>query len=295
MTATPTVGVIVARFQVPDLHDGHRFLFHHVMAQKHDAILVVLGSKRGLPTRDDPLSFEVRKIMVTQTFPTVNVVELMDHPLSHINWSNELDALLQAHFPDWTPVLYGGRDSFKERYTGIHPVRDVPTLTNVSGTAIRESIPAPHSREGRAAVIHSAQNRLPIAYVTTDYAITCGRQILLIGKDAHNGLLSFMGGFVDTSDNSLEYAVERERSEEVGGVITRSMRYVASMKIDDPRYRNTPDGIITVLFQAEFESGEPTAGDDADRFEWVNRIDLIDRLVPWHQPLAHKLLSHWSG
>ena len=287
-----TVGVVVARFQVDDLHDGHRYLLDHICAQ-HETVLVVLGTSRGVPTARNPLPYSVRKEMVQAAYPNVAVMELRDHPLSTAKWSDELDALIRTRFPERPAILYGGRDSFIPQYSGTFPTEEIKYFAVMSGTEIRQQLIFPHTREARAAIIYATEHRFPIIYPTVDAAITrwSTEEVLLIGKDVHGGLLSFPGGFNDNKNESDEQAVIRERQEEVPGIFTKQPVYLGSSPIDDPRYRNTPDGITTRFFEMEYVSGVPSAGDDANHVEWVKIADLRNRLVPWHLPLADILLN----
>lgn len=46
------VGVVVGRFQVPDIHEGHHSLLEYVLS-KHNKVCLVLGVA---PTRSTPLN-----------------------------------------------------------------------------------------------------------------------------------------------------------------------------------------------------------------------------------------------
>lgn len=287
-----TVGVIPARFQVPDLHVGHRHLIDYVR-ERHKKVLIMLGSSGGLPTTQNPLPFEVRAAMVKEAYPDVDVVEVLDHPLSHIYWSKNVDDIIAKRFPEMLPTLYGSRDSFIPKYTGTFATHVVPAVSEVSGTDIRDAITAPTTREGREALIYAAQSRYPICYRTVDVAIIDPRtgKILLIGKDVHNGLLSFPGGFNEQKGESDWRAALRERREELPGIRTGKLKYIGSYPIDDPRYRRSRDGITTTFFYTLFKGGTPSAGDDAQQVFWVSPQELLERLVPWHHELAEVLLS----
>lgn len=288
----PTVAVIPARFQVPDLHEGHRHMIDYARA-RHKQVLILLGSPRGLPTTLNPLPFEVREYMVRQAYPDVEIAEVFDHPLSHKSWSTDVDKIISDMFPGSEALLYGSRDSFIPKYTGRFSTFALQPITDVSGTDIRNAIAFPTTREGREALIYGVQSRYPICYRTVDLAIINPKNgdVLLIGKDVHNGLLSFPGGFNENTDESDEDAVNRERREELPGIQTGKVTYIDSFPIDDPRYRNTTDGITTSFFYTMYKSGVPTAGDDAQHVAWVSRKDLIKRLVPWHHELAEELLK----
>ncbi len=90
--ATFDVGVVVGRFQVPDLHAAHRALIQTVCDQ-HDKVLVVLGVSPLRATTQNPLDFEARKQMILAEFPHVTVLPVKDSASDHV-WSRRLDEVV---------------------------------------------------------------------------------------------------------------------------------------------------------------------------------------------------------
>lgn len=293
MSSENTVGVIVARVQVSELHDGHRALIDYVRA-RHSHVLIVLGSTGGSPTPENPLPYEVRETMVREAYPDVYVAKLVDHPISPAFWSRDLDALIGSMFPSFGAVLYGSRKSFLEYYlgSGKYTTEYVPPVSTTSGTELRSAVAPPTTKEGREALIWETKTRHPRTYRAADIAIVRpkDRAVLLIGKKKHEGYLSFPGGHVDPGESD-ETAARRERTEEVPGISTGGYTYLGSFPVADPRYRGSKDGMTTALFLTWYNDGTPSAGDDADSVEWVSREQLIERLVPWHRPLGERLLG----
>lgn len=294
-----TVGVIVGRFQVPALHEGHMALLRYVIA-RHKTVLVVLGSPRtkGFLTARDPLSFDDRKVMMLEQFPHVIVEEIFDHPISPKMWSKDLDALIAERFAGRHAVLYGSRDSFLAKYSGTNETRELPSSSSVSGTTLRGLIGPPSNEAERRGKIHTTQTRPPVTYRSADIAVIRGNEILLITKDIHTDgerqFWSFPGGMVNKGETDM-HAGARELSEEVPGITVSPLRYIDSHPVDDPRYRGTPDSITTALFRTNYLAGEPSAGDDADRVKWFRRDIFVDALVPWHRPLGELMLTYWFG
>ena len=105
-----------------------------------------------------------------------------------------------------------------------------------------------------------------IVYPTVDCAIFKGDpgifgSIYLARKENEKGW-RFVGGFVDPGDSSLEEAAEREAREETG-TKCKVLHYVASSKIDDPRYSEYDDKIVTTFFcMTVDDTREPVAMDD---------------------------------
>lgn len=288
------IGVIVARFQVAELHPGHIHLISHVL-ERHEEVAIVLGTRGGMRTPRDPLTFEERVEMIKQSLPEQHftILQLSDHPESSEKWARSLDALIETAFPGRAAILYGARDSFIPHYlTKKFPTREVKPVHSYSGTEVRKALKFSHTKEGRTAIIHLMEHRPPLVYATSDLAIVdkTNESVLLIGKNIHEGKLSFVGGFADKKDGTALCTAQREGMEEALGVGFGPLEYVDSVVIDDPRYRGTSDGVMTTFFMTGYRGGTPFPGDDADFIRWVPYRELIESLVPWHRPLGELLL-----
>src|SRR5438270_10564891 len=116
----PSFGVIVGRFQVHELHEGHMELFR-VVRGLHNRVVVFLGVGRTGPTKHNPLDYEVRKRTIQVKFPDITVLPIPDKR-SDIVWSKELDLRIEDVVNFGSVTLYGSRNSFRESYSGKHPV-----------------------------------------------------------------------------------------------------------------------------------------------------------------------------
>ena len=297
-TAQPDsrVGVIVARFQLPDLHDGHRELLRHVTAM-HGRVIVMLGVAPVPCTKRNPLDYATRARMVSERFPEVVVVPLPDQPTDE-GWSASLDSLLKTLCPNDEFALYSGRDGFASAYRGRHKVQQFETVTVREGTAERavaSSRPLMTEQERRGA-IYAIARRFPVAHAVVDIAVTIENSAgpaVLVGRKAvetaHAGH-RFIGGFVEPGE-SLEEAAARETKEESGlSIDPRAFKFVRSFHIDDWRYRGTGDGITSSLFHVSLPievAKRAVAGDDMASLELV-RIDELD-ILDLHKPLLEAL------
>jgi bifunctional NMN adenylyltransferase/nudix hydrolase len=97
---------------------------------------------------------------------------------------------------------------------------------------------------------------------------------ILLGKKASNNKWRFIGGFADPEDDNYEAAAKRELMEECGEMQIGEMTYETSRKINDWRYRNEADKIITLLFSCDYISGSPAAQDDIIDLDWFPVADL---------------------
>jgi bifunctional NMN adenylyltransferase/nudix hydrolase len=83
------VGVIIGRFQVNKLHDGHRNLINYVL-DNHKKVIILLGVSRVQNTRKNPLDFASRKAMIQAEFPSVMILPIQDQRYNE-KWSQQVD------------------------------------------------------------------------------------------------------------------------------------------------------------------------------------------------------------
>lgn len=295
------IGVIIGRFQLDKLHRGHLLLIEHVLS-KHKKVIIFLGiSPTGNPTRRYPIEFGPREKMIREFFPGVFILPIKDMR-SDSDWSKTVDNKIRDIFPHGSVRLYGGRDSFIPHYNGKWPTEEFEALSNESSTEIRESISREirDTEDFRAGIIYQAYNRYPNLLQCVDIApIDSKNKKLLLCKKPNENKLRFIGGFVDPSDNSLESAIRREFREEAGPHIEiESLTYIASLKVDDWRYKSEIEKIMTVLFMGNciWGIGKEKPGDDIEKLEWID-IKLLDNkyiqnnIVDEHKSLITLLMN----
>lgn len=287
-TDSKVIGVIVARFQVPFLHEGHRYIIDYVL-ERHETVLVVLGVSYAMTDRN-PLSFEMRKGMLESCYPgKLTIVPSDSLPSSYEERSRKIDEIIKGTFPDCNAVVYGSRDSFIHTYKGFFEKREVPTVFSGSATEIRQNIGIINSSDFRSGVIYSAVHRKRIGYPTVDVAIlnSASQQVLLVGKKEEEGKFRFPGVFFDPEvDGSYEDAGIRCVEKEILTIKTSYPTLIKSHKIDDWRFRKTHDGVITILMRVEYISGVPVVGKGIDNVCWVDFADISSVLVECHKPLG---------
>jgi len=293
------VGVIVARYQIDELHEGHKGVLD-LVCKNHSKVIVFLGIPRTSPTRKNPLDFNTRRLMLQAQYPNVVILPIQDKRKNE-TWSKNLDALARLPFGPTSILLYGSRDSFISSYTGELPVAEVATTVIADATSIRDKIgkTARNSADFRAGIIYGAYQKPPVTYPTIDVVPINHKNEILLAKKPDEDLLRFVGGFVDTGDSSYETTGKREFLEETGGVID-DLRYVTSGRVDDWRYRNEKDGIMTILFAATFVQGPSQANDDIESLTWVPISQLLkanvngvlkDMIMPEHLPFMERFLE----
>lgn len=272
-------GVIIARFQTPYLHEGHKYLLSEIQ-QKHNRIVVVLGVSPVKGSCRNPFDFYTREKLLKQYLPDLVVLPLADHP-SDLGWSKNLDELLHSTFPLESFVLYGSRDSFIPAYTGHYEVIALPEAGDYSATSIREgnSDKVLDTVDFRMGINYAYHNVYPKSYPTVDIALMRENNTeVLLGKKSTSNKWRFPGGFVDPTDLNYETAAKRELTEECGDLETGDMEYVASMQIDDWRYRSETDKVMTTFFKTELLEGNPKANDDLEELGWFPVQELGNML-----------------
>lgn len=291
------VAVVVGRFQVSDLHQGHMDLLR--LAEKEcGQLMIILGSARFMGRRKNVMNFQVRLPMLQELFPNATIVNLQDQGAKEI-WSKKLDALIREYFPFEEVVLYGGRDSFINQYVGKFPCVEIKSFHEESGTEkrLQTGRVVINSSDFRSGMIYHA-NHLPVnPYPTVDAAIcktSGGIPVeVLLGRRGGSSTWRFCGGFVDLDDPSLEAAIYREISEELPGIIHEKPKYLGSTKILDWRC-DEDESIITSFFLCEYISGETSGDDDLPEAKWFSIQSIKDGnvdITKEHQVLFDLLIN----
>lgn len=285
-------GVIVGRFQVPDLHLGHNTLFNQVLS-RHSSVVVFIGTTQAAPNNKNPLNFAARKRMVNAQFPQVSVESLPDVPGNDQKWSQNLDQALTNYVG--TPILYGSRDSFIKAYKGIHKTVEIPVVWERSGSEIRKELMEPiQNANFRAGIIHNIMTRYPIVYPTVDIAVIRNGYEVGLGRKPGMSEWVFPGGFVDPTDLSMEAAARRELREEFGSIEVADWSCIGTNKMNDPRYMGTKDGIMTTFFKCTYMYGAIQGADDLEEAKFFSVHDLPP-IYPVHQPLVKMLEQNLMG
>lgn len=267
--------VIIARFQTPYLHEGHKELIAQVK-QKHAKLIILLGVSPIKGSRKNPYDYYTREKMIKKDYPEVVVLPISDNPSDKI-WSENLDNLLKSVFSAEQFCLYGSRDSFIPYYSGKFETVELPEHGDYNATELRKQYADKvfDSKDFRAGILYAYYNQYAKVYSTVDVALfRNNRSEILLGKKAINNKWRFVGGFSDPEDACYEDAAKRELTEECGEMQTTAMQYETSAKINDWRYRSEADKIITLLFSCDFIDGEPQAQDDIADLAWFKLTDL---------------------
>ena len=300
MTKKYDVGVIVGRFQVNNLTKAHIDIIEHV-SQTHKRLVLMIGVAPTLGSKTDPLDYLTRMVMLRSAFPEAIISHIAD-VRSNSDWTKNLDSAIRALIPLGSVCLYGGRDSFIETYDGNFPTQEIPSIySDEAGTQVREDIrnTVIDSSDFRTGAIYNSQNQYPKVFPTVDVAITRScemntRSVLLGRKEPNSEKYSFIGGFVDPTDESYEVSAIRELSEEVDVEVDRNLIYITSARIDDWRYKSS-EKIITTFYEARLQFGSGKPKEEFCETKWFPiDTNLIKVITEAHLPLAEALLKHYE-
>ena len=295
------IGVIIGRFQLDEVHNGHLALIKEV-TKNHKKIIIFLGiPSHGNTSKKYPMEYAVREKMVKKICPIAVIAPIKDVNNDDQKWSDNVDYKIKELFSWGSAKLYGGRDSFIPHYKGRWPVQEIENSIDETATEIRKEIAREiiDSRDFRKALIYAAYNNYPKVLQCVDIApVNVKEGTILLGKKPGEDKLRFLGGHVDPTDESLEKAALRELHEEAGNNIeVGNLAYISSHLVDDPRYKNEEDSIMTALFRCEYLWGTVRGADDVEIVEWVKIFDLLEegaiekRIMHEHIPLMEAFLK----
>lgn len=282
---TYRVGGIVARFQTPELHEGHIDLIDYVFS-RHEMVIIFLGCS-PIVDPDNFLDFQQRRAMILEKFPVDKYpglqIQYIHDQKENAAWSERLDGLISDHLrPIDKPLFYGSRDSFIASYRdggGKYDTEEFVPKRIISASQIRDGLSRKFisNKFVRIGMFLAQLMRYPTSYTTVDIAIMDDdRKSIWMGRKKGEKLYRFIGGFSDPTSPSLEADAERETLEETHIVLSKP-QYLLSTLIDDWRYRRSRDKIKTTFWLGDRVGGDPHPDDDIVE---IRKFDLNEFMYP---------------
>jgi bifunctional NMN adenylyltransferase/nudix hydrolase len=291
-----SIGVLVGRFQVHELHEAHHYLINQVV-ENHKKVILFLGVPKVVGTKKNPLDFETRKKMIQEHYPNITILSLPDFG-DDKRWTSELDKRIKEVYPIGEILLYGGRDSFIPYYKkggGHFDTKELEQHTFVSGTEVRKMVSeeVKSSSDFRAGVIYQTYNQYPKVHPCVDIAPIKDDKVLL-AKKPFEDKWRFIGGFVSPSDETLESAAIRKLHNEAGvNINVDKPVYVTSFRVKDWRYQSEEDKIMTTLFKCKYLWGSIEPSQEISELKWFDlEENLLNLIVEEHKELMNSLIQN---
>ncbi len=308
-----SIGTLVGRFQVHELHDAHHYLIKQVV-DNHKKVILFLGVARTAGTKKNPLDFETRKRMIQNHYPEITILSLPDFGDDR-RWSQEMDKRIREVYAVGDVLMYGGRDSFIPYYKkggGQFDCKELEQHTFVSGTEVRKQVSetVQNSSEFRSGAIYQAYNQYPKVHPCVDIVPfnDDGTKIILARKPFEDGW-RFIGGFAHPNDKTYEITAKRKLIDEAGNLEIGDITYITSLNVDDWRYKSEEDKIMTILYKCKFIFGRIEPSQEISELKWIDlkwirdkwydikgeHITGNDGMVREHQELMRILLTKELG
>lgn len=291
------IGVVVGRFQVASLTEGHKELLDYVLSKNYNSNILILGLSPLKCTINNPLDYEARRIMIEQAYPGKFSIHYLKDNRSDEEWSNQLDSIIDDVKMNRDVDLIGSRDCFFNHYFGKYKDNfiEYSQKSFVSGTEQRKRISMHVKSESawRAGCIYATQNQYPSVYATVDCAIFHDNSLkqIYLAKKKGEKLYRFVGGFSSPTDDSFETAARREAIEETKLEVS-IIGYIGSTRIDDWRYSNETNKVITNFYAMVKVFGRAEPSDD------ICTLDLMDfetltnlQIIEEHRDLFNMLVK----
>lgn len=300
------VGVIIARFQVPELHPVHIELIDTVL-EHHKKVIIFLAVPVIEQTKRNPLDFSTRKMMIQTAYPNITILPIRDQR-DNKTWSFKLDEKISEPFGNRKPLLYGSRDSFIPYYHGRHQtVELIGNNMDISGTAIREDVSKQiiDSADFRRGIIYANYGRYPNKIACVDIVVyDREKHMILLGRKPNENSFRFIGGHTEVIHDSYEHTAMQELSEEAPGICLTggvdSLEYICSARIKDWRHVNEDSEIFSILYLGTRMSGQAKAADDIEEVKWYKMDELMDYeqyskvIMPEHIDFFGKLVKYFE-
>lgn len=282
------IGVFVGRLQINNLHEGHHYVIKQV-TKNHKKTIIFLGVPRFIGTKKNPLDFDTRKKMIQSDYPDSVILAIQDQA-DNKRWASELDKRIREVYPHGDVLMYGSRDSFIPHYInggGQFQTKELEPLGTFAGTDVRKLISeeVKNSMDFRSGVIYHAYNLYPNTIPTVDIApLNSDGSKVLLCKKYDEDKWRFIGGFVHTTDSSLESTAKRIFSKKIGNAESGDYQYIGSCQVSDWRYRGEEDKIMTSFFTCKVLWGAISPIDV--EVKYFNITDIKeDIFMDEHKPL----------
>jgi bifunctional NMN adenylyltransferase/nudix hydrolase len=245
-----TVGGIIGRFQVPQLHAAHKELIETVLS-KHKRVILCLGISHMPCIGNTPLNFEIRKQMILKDFPDITVIPLPDYP-EDAAWSRNVDYTLFNLLSSTKIILYGGRDSFIPKYSGIFKTCELKlnSSNELSGKQSRTNIPIRDMVAFREGICWAVNQQLPIIYPVL-YAIILNEENKILMIKPYINTKYNIPSFFTVEEQFITLSYEQMLNDNIQCTFDLEISatiYIGSTRINQYKYGNEEVSNMSLLF-----------------------------------------------
>lgn len=111
------------------------------------------------------------------------------------------------------------------------------------------------------------------------------------GEADYDGVYSFIGGKLETTDGSFVDGLRREKNEEIGE--DAKVRIYPSLSYNAYYVKKDGSHMILPHYYAEFEGGEITLNDEYSDYEWVDleKLSSFEPKIETVEPMVQKMTN----
>ena len=289
-----TAVAVLMTLQTPSIDEFCKNIVMGIQKDNPAAYMILVVKTPAVKsTKDSPLSYESVEWMARCSFDGLfKEIRSLKECNDPEKWCKDLDALLPENCTIYELDDLCLHSRKYEENSGKHPIVVLSTGLDEHERMLRETVDTETQnfdyRRGAQAALNSQYDSV---YPTVDCVIFSDDSLshMYMVKKPDEKRWRFVGGFSDPSDTSYSCAARREAKEETGMECV-CFDWIGSTKIDDWRYRNERNKIITNIFAMKVVSGEAKADDDVSEIELKNIDELtFDDIQPEHIPIFEKV------
>lgn len=253
MSKSKKIGVLIDTFQYIKLPKKLKKLAKKLQ-KECDEFLILVSLKEIKNTTNQFLDYNTINDWLKRKFPKATIHQIVDCE-SNFHFSQQIVEKIydKTTSPDWRTLIYAFNDTL-EHYNGSYEINSLGAR-HVENIGMRK-IGGKQYRRGMmdASIIRYATGFPTIDVVAYQYSVESNK--ILLGRKEGSDNWHLPGGFFDPQkDNSFLDTAKRELFEETS-IQAEVLKHFDSMKVDDYRYKNEFDKIITTIyeFQIPFET-----------------------------------------
>ena len=287
-----TIGVLMT-LQTPVIDDMYKSLVFNVQRDNPTAELdLIVYTPAVVGSKNTPFEYKTVEWMAACAFDgAFKIVRQIKDCNDHERWCATLDELIPENgiIYEFDNVILSAHEYSK---FGKRETRILNTGLMKHEAELREKNDSEtQTVDFRRGMMHSSSIQYDSVFPTVDCVIFSDDTLskIYMAKKPDEKKWRFIGGFADPNDTSYSCTARREAKEETG-LDCVCFDWIGSARIDDWRYRNERNKIITNIFAMKVVGGELKAQDDIKEVKLFSIDELtFDSIQPEHQIIFEKV------